>query len=381
MESLVQERTRVRADLLAGRKPDRVLVFTHFSGEAACGFAGIKLIEAHYRRELLEKAFDKICSSFYCDTNPMVYIRYPAVYQLLGSKNWLLASNGVVQHPEIAIMEPEDYDDFIVSPYNTIIEKFLPRACAALETAPIQYGLTLVRAFSAYKDTLEWQSRFFAELNRKYGYTEDMSNHHLIAAPFDFLSDQLRGFKGIMMDIRRIPSKIEAAVEAILPLILKLAIPLEPKTGLRCVVPLHIAPYINEKQFERLYWPTFERMIVELDNHGIGCTLFAEHDWTRFAPYLERLPKSTAIYFENADPVHITKTIGRDHVFGGFYNPTITLARSREECIDEAKRLLDICMESGHFYFTFDSDVLDIKSIDAAKLAAVLEWIRDNGRY
>jgi hypothetical protein len=208
-----------------------------------------------------------------------------------------------------------------------------------------------------------------------------MSNHRLLAAPFDFLSDQLRGFKGIMMDLRRRPAKVEAAVEAILPLILNLAIPLEPKTGLRSVVPLHLAPYISQKQFETLYWPSFERMVVELDKRGIGCTLFAEHDWTRYADYLERLPNSAALYFENADPARIARTVGKNHPFGGFYNPTITLTRSREACIDEAKRLLDTCMESGHFYFTFDSDVLDIKSVDPVKLAAVLEWIRDKGRY
>ncbi|MDR1588066.1 MAG: hypothetical protein LBS57_11470 [Treponema sp.] len=377
----MQERSRARSDLLAGKRPDRVLIFTHFSGEAACGFAGVKLIEAHYRRELLEQAFDKICAYFYSDANPIVYIRYPPVYQLLGSRNWLLASNGAVQHPEISVMEPEDYDAFIAAPYKTIVERFIPRACAALDGDPANYGLNLAKAVTAWKDTQEWQSRVFSRLNAKYGYTEDMSNHRLLAAPFDFLSDQLRGFKGIMMDMRRIPAKVEAAAEAILPLILDLAIPPAPREGLRSVVPLHLAPYISQKQFETLYWPSFERMVLELDRRGIGCTLFAEHDWTRYADYLERLPGSTAVYFETADPARIAQTVGKNHAFGGFYNPTITLAKSREACIDEAKRLLDTCMESGRFYFTFDSDVLDIKSIDPAKLAAVLEWIRDKGRY
>jgi hypothetical protein len=68
-------------------------------------------------------------------------------------------------------------------------------------------------------------------------------------------------------------------------------------------------------------------------------------------------------------------------VFGGFYDPTITLSRSKEECIDEAKKLLDICMKSEHFYFTFDKSVIDMKSVDVPKLQAVYEWVYENGKY
>jgi hypothetical protein len=38
-------------------------------------------------------------------------------------------------------------------------------------------------------------------------------------------------------------------------------------------------------------------------------------------------------------------------------------------------------MKSDHFYFTFDKYVMDIKSIDVPKLQAVLEWVRENGKY
>jgi hypothetical protein len=84
---------------------------------------------------------------------------------------------------------------------------------------------------------------------------------------------------------------------------------------------------------------------------------------------------------ENGDPKRFAETVGKDHVFGGFYDPTVTLSRSREECIDNAKRLLDICMKSDHYYFCFDRNVMDIKSVDVPKLQAVLEWVRENGNY
>jgi hypothetical protein len=382
VEELANERFQVRNDLLAGKKPKRVFLYPSFTMEAACGYAGIDLMQAHYSMELTEKAFDKICADFIADTLPVANLRFPPVYQLLGARNWITASNGAVQHPEIETMHTEDYDEFIAAPYKTIVGKFLPRVCAALDKDPVSNALNLAAAYGAYTNSNAAHLSVYIKMAMKYGYAPGiMITHQMIEAPFDFLSDQLRGFKGITMDIRRCPDKVKAAVEVITPLMIKLATPAVMSPGLISFIPLHLAPFINMKAFEELYWPTLEKCIVELDKLGIASSLFVEQDWTRYCEYLERLPKSTIMFMENGDPKRFTETVGKDHVFGGFYDPTITLTRSKEECIDEAKKLLDICMKSDHFYFTFDKGVIDMKSIDVPKLQAVLEWVRENGKY
>jgi hypothetical protein len=87
------------------------------------------------------------------------------------------------------------------------------------------------------------------------------------------------------------------------------------------------------------------------------------------------------MYMEQGDPKVFAETVGKDHTFGGFYDPTISLIRSKEACIDEVKRLLDITMKTGKYYFCFDKGVIDIKSIDVPKIQAVLEWVIENGKY
>ncbi|MDR3296244.1 MAG: uroporphyrinogen decarboxylase [Clostridiales Family XIII bacterium] len=378
---VLKERLQLRADLLSGKKPKRVFVYPRFMLESACGLAGISLIEAHYSPDLMAQAFDKVCATFYADANPLTNTRYPAVYQILGSKSWILGSNGAMQHPEIETMMPEDYDDFIAAPYETILERFLPRACAAMDADPMSQSLTLAKAVLAHKKITGQIKASVAGLLQKYSLAPGIANHQMIEAPFDFLSDLLRGFRGVTMDARRIPDKVEAAVEAILPLMLKLATPATPRPGLCCFVPLHLAPFIGMKQFERLYWPTLEKMVAELDKQGIACALFAEQDWTRYADYLASLPASTALYFEGGDPELLLKTVGAKHPVGGFFDPTVTLTRSKEDCIDEAKRLVEIGMKNDHFYFTFDRQVMDANSLDIPKLQAVLEWVRENAVY
>jgi hypothetical protein len=380
-ETLVAERNEIREDLFSGKRPKRVLVFPNFSLEAACGLADVSLLDSHYDPALAEKTYEKICDTFYSDTFPMTNLRYPPVYQILGTKNWVLASNGAVQHPEIETMYAEDYDEFIENPYDMIVEKFLPRVCRALDTDPINRGIVFAKALRSYSEQVTTYFGTMGRISAKYGYSAGLITSPMTEAPFDFLADQLRGFKAILMDCRRIPDKVEAAAEAVYPLMLKLAIPAQPYPGMQGFIPLHLAPYMNPAQFERLWWPTYEKLVVEMDNNNIGTTFFAENDWTRYLDYLTRLPKSSVAWVEDGDMQKYTDTFGKDHVFGGFFDPTITLSKSKEECIDVVKEMCEICMKSGHFFFTFNKSVMDIASIDIVKLQAVLEWVRDKAYY
>lgn len=109
--------------------------------------------------------------------------------------------------------------------------------------------------------------------------------------------------------------------------------------------------------------------------------MIAEQDFTRYTPWLERLPGTTIFNVEEGDPKHFKETVGKNHVIGGFFDPTITLVRSREQCLDEAKRIVDICAPGGKFYFAFNKFVMDIKNVHVSKLAAVLDWVAANTDY
>ena len=381
VEEKFNERMEVRNDLLAGKKPKRVFLNPMFTLETACGHAGVDLMKAHFDKDLVEKAFDKICADFPSDGLPVLNLRFISTYHMLGAKNWIAGSDGTVQHPEIETMKVEDYDEFIKAPYKTIMEKFLPRVCSALDKDPITNGINLAKAYADFKKMSAMTFGAYGQMFAKYGYAPGFITNQMVEAPFDFLSDQLRGFRPINLDVRRIPDKVKAAVEAITPLMIKMATPPVLGPGLITFIPLHLAPFLNEKAFKELYWPTFEKVVVELDKIGIGCFLFVEQDWTKYFDYLATLPKSTIMWVEGGDPKRFTETVGKDHVFGGFFDPTITLGRTKEGCIDEAKRIMDICMKSGHFYFCFDRGVMDIKSVDVPKLQATLEWVAENGKY
>ena len=383
VEEKLKERTEIRSDLLARKKPKRVLIDASFSFEAACGLANIDLKKANYDMELVEKAIDKTCEVFPSDTMPAGgTFRHAFFTQFINQRNWVMGSSGTFQHPEVENMSPDEYDDLIKDPFNFIVETMANRTVNGLGADPLTKSIRLSAGIMIQQKLAGDLNAIRGKLTRKYGYVPGIISLMTGATvPFDWLSNSFRGFVGINKDVRRYPDKVKAAVEALLPLTLKRAIPPTRSLGHYCFVPLHLGPFLNKNVFDEIYWPIMEKMTLELEKAGVYCCFFVESDWTRLCPYLERLPSSSVFYMEAGDPKVFADTVGKDHIIGGFYNPTITLTRTKEQCIDEAKKLLEIVMKTGKYYFCFDKGVMHIKSVDVSKLSAVLEWLIENAKY
>jgi len=90
-------------------------------------------------------------------------------------------------------------------------------------------------------------------------------------APFDFMSDTLRGMRGIMLDIHRRPEQLLAAEEKVLKFQLEYAINWSRATGINvCFIPLHRGSdgFMSLPQFEKFYWPQLKALQVGLVEEG-----------------------------------------------------------------------------------------------------------------
>ncbi len=382
VDDLRAERICMREDLLAGRTPKRVPLVVKFQLEAACDFAGVDLRRALYDPALVEKACTAVCAHFPSDTFPVVNLRFPWSFQMLGSKNWVVSSTGAIQRPEVESMPAEWYDALIEDPVGTILEKVLPRSCRALDAPPTQRSIRLAKAYATHRQEADITRGIARSLSGQYGYMVPLADGPKTYIPFDMLADHFRGFRGVVMDLRRAPDKVERAVRALLPVCRFQASADGDAAGRVSFIPLHMPPFISTEAFERFYWPTFEEMIRYQVERGVYCNIFAEGDWSRYYDHLDRLPRErVGFQFEEGDACYIKGKLGQKRFFGGFFDPTITLARSREACVDEAKRLIETCAPGGGFYFCFNRNLMDIKSVDVKKLQAVLEWVATQARY
>lgn len=381
MAALAQERTQLFRDLFNGKVPKRVPVYGLMTYEFAAQYAGKNLFEAQWNMALYEEIAEKICQDFACDNQPLLHLRFPALYKVLGARNWIMGSNGFLQHPEVEGLAIDEYDEFIASPLDCIVEKVLPRLYKNLDTDPNTRSLVMAKAFKIYSDEFANMGMVNAKLTAKYGYADVNLFAGACEAPFDFVADQLRGFKNILTDIRRIPGKVEAACEAVTPLMTKMGMfPFPVELG-ATFIPLHMAPFMRPKDFDRLYWPTFLKLVQNLKDAGQRSFLFCEENWMRYLDYLQDMPEGTIMMFEYGDPRLAKEKLGKKHIIAGFYPVTLLKTGTRQQCIDKAKELIDILAPGGNYMFTLDKSPITLDSVNPDNMKAVYQYVSENANY
>ncbi|MEG0378100.1 MAG: uroporphyrinogen decarboxylase, partial [Eubacterium sp.] len=97
--------------------------------------------------------------------------------------------------------------------------------------------------------------------------------------------------------------------------------------------------------------------------------------------YLNELPARTHMSFEFGDPELIAKKVGGRHVVSGLYPMTMLKVGSKEECIDKAKELIDVLAPGGQYIFSLDKNLLKAKDINPDHLKAVLDFVKEYGKY
>ena len=207
-----------------------------------------------------------------------------------------LPANGSFQFVEGEYMKPEDYDAFLDDPADWAIRKYWPRVFKELEGLALlpplgiaAYGayslpnlgvLTLppvVAALQALGRAAEAQARAdvcavqSVQRPAALGIAPPTFMGSITEAPFDFMSDTLRGMRGIMLDIHRRPEQLLAAEEKVLKFQLEYAINWSRATGINvCFIPLHRGSdgFMSLPQFEKFYWPQLKALQVGLVEEG-----------------------------------------------------------------------------------------------------------------
>lgn len=381
---LQQERQEIFHNLYEGKIPKRVPIAAWVTVEFAIQYAGLDILKAQWNPGLLEDAFRKVADDFYSDIFPIRdAVRFPVFYQMLGAKNFVMGSNGFLQHPEISAMHSDEYEAFIKSPMDFILETILPRIYSALDTNPISRSLVMAKAYKAHCDTVGFLNGvIIPDLEREYGkYQAPLQSYAMTAVPMDFIADQLRGFKEISLDIRRKPKQLTEACEAVCDIMLKRGIPAHPSIYNYTFIPLHMPPYMRTRDYEKIFYPTFKRTIDGIAAAGGKSYLFLEQDWSRFLDSLYDLPENTILRFEYGDPKEIKKKLGERHIITGLYPLGLLQTGTKQQCVDKAKELIDILAPGGKYFFDFDKNIITVNSVNIDNLHAVLETYHIYGVY
>jgi len=185
-----------------------------------------------------------------------------------------------------------------------------------------------------------------------------------------------------MLDMYRQPDKLLAAMERILPIILRKIKTLAQTSSNKLVF---MGPhrgsdgFMSLKQFEKFYWPGLKATILALIDAGFTPYVFWEGDYTSRLRYLLEIPPGKIICrLDRTDIYRATKALGGHHCIAGGMLPSLLQTGSVQQVKDECAKLIKAVGGDGGFIMG-SSCPLDEAKIENVK--AMVEATRQYGTY
>jgi hypothetical protein len=333
-----------------------------------------------------------------------------AMLESLDYRLYAWAGHGVptdvtYQYLEGEWMLPEEYDHLIADPTDYMLRVYLPRTVGAfggfsnLQTAfslielpgvsgyiegwgTAEFLDGLERITAAARHAVEWNRAMRPAIERLMALGFPIGASGMSKAPFDILSDTLRGTKGIMLDMYRCPEKVLAACERLVPIAIEMAMGRTGGMGAPVVIfPLHKGAdgFMNEEQFKTFYWPTLRQVLLHLINEGVVPQLFAEGRYGSRLELIMDLPKGKTVWhFDQTDMARAKETIGTIACIEGNVPLSLLHAGTVAEMTAYARKLIDTAGEGGGYILNMGAGG-DRGKIE--NLRALIDTVMEYGVY
>ena len=388
--------------------PDRVPCLLP-AGNFPAYYAGIPFHEAIYEPEKMKQAWLKFLEDFDTDTFDGVPFFHGPIADLLEQQNMMWPGHGLpadarsYQYVEGEYMKADEYDLFMKDPLDFQLRYLLPRTMGAFapfadvtsfsswQGLPQRLMLLLNDpAFSkfvcAMGEAARWQAIFqdvSVETTRAAAVRGfPMFRGGLVMVPFDVFADNLRGTRGIAMDMYRQPQKLHEAMEFVLPEILRNAIDIADTSECPVIMmPLHKGDdnFMSDKQFQTFYWPTFRRLLLGMADEGLIPFPVAEGAYNRRLEYIADMPRSAVVWmFDQTDMAAAKKALGNVSCIAGNVPASLAYTGTAAEMKAYCRRLIETCAPGGGFMLSGGA------TFDMARpenMHAMMEAAKEFGKY
>jgi uroporphyrinogen-III decarboxylase len=410
-EELYQEREQRVRDAIQLKEPDRVPVVLGGAYFAA-RYAGVPASSMYYDIGAWKAAYKQTISDFEPDLHSEnAGATGGHTLEALGTRQirwpgYNLPPDAAYQFVEGEYMKEDEYKVFLSDPSDFFLRCYLPRTFGALEPLaklpPLRSmfatsfaGITplfgtpdFLKAAMALYQAAQAQQKWREEA---MGFEEEMAllgfpaaSHFggLMGAPFDAISDFLRGMRGSMMDMFRHPDELLAACDKILEWQTANALPADPRkrgNPKRAFMALHRGSegFMSIKQFEKFYWPGLKKAILKNINLGYVPTVFMEGKFDTRLEYLLELPKKSIICrFVDTDMARAKSVLGDHFCIMGNVPLSLLQIGSPSEVDEYCRNLVKICGRRGGFILTSGSS-----SINEAKPENVRAMVDSVKKY
>jgi hypothetical protein len=374
-------------------------------------YSGMTVQEVMYDYDKCSAAWRKFVLDFDPDVQMGSIAPGPGrLYEILDYRLYAWPGHGVApEHPyqclEGEYMKAEEYDALLQDPSGFFSHVYLPRVFGAMEPLQmlpflpgivemygvainfIPYGLPPVQAalqklMEAGAEALKWISAagaFDGEM-ASLGYPALLAG--FTKAPFDTIGDTLRGTKGIMLDIHRRPEKLLEALDAFVPLMIKLAAGAAMMNGKPIIfMPLHKGAdgFLSDEQFKTFYWPSLKKVILGLIDEGCVPLLAAEGGYNSRLEVIKDLPPGKVIWmFDQTDMAEAKRVVGATSCILGNMPLSLLSVGTPDQVKAYARELIDTAGKGGGYIMANGAFFDNVKP---ENLKAMMDFTREYGVY
>ena len=412
MERLGAQRAKRIRDAIELKQPDRVPLIMSM-GYMLADLGGITKQELLENPERAQDLLEKAALEFDPDSIHGPMPADPAPHLILGDRMTVWPGHGVsvdsqYQFVESEFMKADEYDAFIDDPTGWVLRTYLPRAFSALEPFSALPPLSLFVSGSYFLNNMSpLASPAMAESLKTFGEAVQavargieraVKNHRRMAelgwsdgflagpvltAPFDMMSDALRGMRGIMLDMMRQPEKLLVAQDKVARVQLEHAVASAKMMGAtRAFLPLHRGSdgFMSLKQFENMYWKQLKETLEQLVDSGITPVVFYEGCWDQRLEYLAELPKGKTVgWFQSSDIFKVKEVLGDTMCIVGGMPNSLLKAGPVEAIRERTQRVCEVVGKGGGFMMC--TAVGEMAGSDPEFVHAWADATREFGKY
>jgi hypothetical protein len=328
-------------------------------------YQGLKLADvvrdADLYREAVERTEDDLgpCDGVYLPSQVVSELGF--FFMGTGAKlpGYELGDDEIWQMDEKEVMSLEDYDFIAENGWSAYLRKIYPRLGYRIPADRLTARLEEA-AQQQVKDILKWEERGIPPVYGGAGYTP----------AFEALS-YTRSLKTCLMDLRRHPDRVLAAIEVIeaesVANALAGAERLRSSTRqgfMAMTVGFSRSCFLRLDYFEKFVWPYLKKAVETFIAHGITPNLHCDGDWTRHLQYLVQLPPGKVVLdLDGSTDIVKAKELLRGRMcIMGDVPPSLLSLGSAEDVARHCRHLIDVVGADNGFILSSGCSVpLDAK--------------------
>lgn len=377
--------------------------------------AGYTVAESIYddTLEVYRKSIFKYLNDFDPDSGVGVGVNYAGrgpLTEMIAPKNsrWagmpgnLIDENSIQQYIEFPFLEDDEFDEFFSDRTGWTIRKALPRSSTVMEsfkdlniTTYMGSILETAASFSRpeVKQTIQklWEideaSRAFNQRAAAFAREVEDAGYPIFIGgkanvPFDAYSNGLRGTLNSLADIYERPEDVERYMEEYHEKQLAQIRASKGKgDGKHVFMSLHkgMDGFMSDDTYEHFYWRHLKEIIEAIIEAGKVPYIFAEGKYNTRLKFLTEVPKGKVYYrFESVDMAEAKRMLGDIACISGGMPAKILNFGTKQDVIDETKRIIDACAPGGGFVF---ETACGLDYCSHENVQAMFDTVREYGKH